>query len=247
MAKTPEKVNNFVNHLKDHFPGIGEHIKDFNLGDAVSNLVPNLSTVWANAMIGVEIISALVIMFFVVLYMLVDGADHLKAMRGCCPRMRLEATKLFNEVSKAHRGWAFASSANVCKRDVAPGRRIVADRDTGCVGARFDCGAGGVDSEYRAAFGALPALLLTLIAEPDKFWWVVGMFVVAQTIQSYTISPMMLRHSVELPVLVTIVSVIVFGTPVWLFGRGGGDTAGGGHGGGVGVYQRPAGERSDGL
>ena len=62
---------------------------------------------------------------------------------------------------------------------------------------------------------ALPALLFTLVATQDKFLWVVGMFLVVWTIQGYTISPMMMRFSVALPVLVTIIAVLVFGT---LFG-----------------------------
>lgn len=189
---------------------------DFDVGKAVSGAMPTVKTVFENAMTGVEIISWLVIMYFIVLYMLVDGADHLKTIRCLLPKdSRLEATKLFNEMAQAHRGWALASLSNVASSTILTGTGLWLLGVPGAYVLGFFAGLGELIPNIGPLIGAMPALLLTLIAEPDKFLYVVGMFIIVQTIQSYTISPAVMKFGVELPVLVTIISVLVFGV---LFG-----------------------------
>jgi predicted PurR-regulated permease PerM len=188
------------------------HPADFDISEELARNMPTISTLWANAMWGVEGISWLVIMFFIVLYMLVDGADHLKGMRRLIPKhARLEATRLFNELAQAHRGWALASLSNVASSTIMTGLGLYLLGVPGAFILGFFAGLGELIPNIGPLLGALPALLLTLLGEPDKFFYVVGMFIIVQTIQSYTISPMMLKFSVELPVLVTIISVLVFG------------------------------------
>jgi predicted PurR-regulated permease PerM len=161
---------------------------------------------------GVEAISWLVIMFFLVLYMLIDGPDHLKALRSLLPkRSRLEATNLFRDIAKAHRGWALASMANVASATTLIGTGLFFLGVPGAYLLGFLAGLGELIPNIGPILGAMPALIFTLVAQPEKFFWVLGMFVVLQTIQSWTISPQMLKFSVELPVLVTILSVLVFG------------------------------------
>ncbi len=101
MQDAPKKINDFLNHASKRFPGVGERLKDFDVSSALAGVLPSLSSLVSNAMLGVELVSWVVITFFLVLYMLVDGADHLKAMRALLPKnVRLEATKLFNDVSR---------------------------------------------------------------------------------------------------------------------------------------------------
>lgn len=216
LEKAPERINSFVNGIKQRFPGIGNSLGDFDVGAQIASMRVDLSSIWANAMWGVEGLSWLVIMFFIVLYMLVDGADHLKALRCLIPKhARLEATRLFNEMSKAHRGWALATLVNVASSSLMTSLGLWMLGIPGAFLLGFVAGLGEIIPNIGPLLAALPALVLTLLAAPDQFFWVVGMFIVVQTIQSYTLSPMMLRFSVELPVLVTIISVLVFGA---LFG-----------------------------
>jgi predicted PurR-regulated permease PerM len=216
LEKAPERINSFVNGLKERFPGLGNRLGDFDVGAALGGMNLNLSALWQNAMWGVEGISWLVIMFFIVLYMLVDGADHLKAVRCLLPKhSRLEATRLFTEMSKAHRGWALATLFNVTSSTLMTGVGLWLLGIPGAFLLGFVAGLGEIIPNIGPLMGAVPALIITLLAVPDMFWWVVLMFVVVQTVQSYTLSPMMLKFSVELPVLVTIISVLTFGT---LFG-----------------------------
>jgi predicted PurR-regulated permease PerM len=212
LEKSPERINDFVNHFKQHFPAIGKRLGDFDVAAEVAKAMPTMSSLWANAMSGVETISWLVIMFFVVLYMLVDGADHLKALRCVLPKQsRLETTRVFHEIARAHRGWALASLSNVASSTLMTGMGLWLLGIPGSFVLGLFAGLGELIPNIGPVVGAMPAIVLTLVAQPDMFFYVVGMFIAAQTIQSYTISPLMLKFSVELPVLVTIVSVLVFG------------------------------------
>lgn len=182
----------------------------------INKMWPESQTVASTAMSGVEAVSWLVIMFFIVLYMLVDGESHLKTLRCLLPKQsRLEATKLFNRISQAHRGWALASMTNVGSSTLLTGTGLWLLGVPGAYVLGFLAGLGEMIPNIGPLIGAVPALLLTLVAGPDKFVYVAGMFVLVWTIQGYTITPMVMKFGVELPVLVTIVSVLVMGV---LFG-----------------------------
>ena len=151
-------------------------------------------------------------MFFIVLYMLVDGPDHLRALRGVLPKSaRLEMTRLFHQIAHAHRGWAVASLANVLSASILTGIGLNLLQVPGAFILGFIAGFGELVPNIGPFIGALPALLITLLVMPEMFIYVALMFVLVQTVQSYTISPQMLRFSIKLPVLVTILSVLVFG------------------------------------
>jgi putative heme transporter len=212
LQKAPDHVNAFVNDLKRHFPGIGQQLGDFNLGSEIAKGLPSFATLWSNAMAGVEVLSWLVIMFFVVLYMLIDGADHLKALRVLIPRgRRLDATRLFQDLAKAHRGWAVASLANVASASILAAAGLLMLRIPGAILLGFIAGLGELIPTLGSVIGAAVALLFTLVVKPEMFVWVLLMFIVVDTVQGYTISPHLLKFSVKLPVLVTILSIVVFG------------------------------------
>jgi putative permease len=211
LGNAPERINSFVNHLRQRFPAL-DRMDNFDVSAEVAKGAPSATTMLQHALGGVEAISWVVIMFFLVLYMLIDGPDHLKVMRSLLPkRSRLEATQLFRDIAKAHRGWALASMANVASATTLIGTGLFVVGIPGAYLLGFIAGLGELIPNIGPILGALPALLFTLVAQPEKFFWVLGMFLVLQTIQSWTISPQMLKFSVELPVLVTILSVLVFG------------------------------------
>ncbi len=213
LEKSPERINHFVNNiLYAHFPALRDKLGEFDVAKELAASRPAMSTLWTHALWSIEIISWLVIMFFITLYMLIDGADHLKAGRRLLPRhARLESTKVFHEIARAHRGWALASLSNVCSASILIGAGLYFLGIPGAFLLGFVAGLGELIPNIGPIAGAIPAILFTLIAEPDKFFYVVGMFIVAQTIQSWTITPQMMKFSIELPVLVTILAVLVFG------------------------------------
>ena len=211
LAQAPERINTFVNDLKKHFP-IFEKMGQFDVAAEVPKILPTLSTLWSNAMWGVEMVSWLVIMFFVVLYMLVDGPGHLRALRTLLPRhTRLHSTQLFNEIAKAHRGWALASIANVTSSSILNGLGLYFNGIPGAFLLGFIIGLGELIPNIGPIVAALPAIAFTAIALPAKLPQVIATFIVVQTIQSWTITPQVMKFSIKLPVLVTILSVLVFG------------------------------------
>jgi predicted PurR-regulated permease PerM len=151
--------------------------------------------------------------------MLIDGADHLRAVRSLIPRhLRLEATLLFREIARAHRGWAFASLCNVTSSSVMLGTGLYLIGIPGAFLLGFVAGLGELIPNFGPVIAAMPAILVALLANPDKFVWVVGLFIVVDSIQGWTISPHMMKFSVKLPVLVTLMSIITFGLLFGLLG-----------------------------
>ena len=216
LESSPKHVNDWVHNVAAKHPGLGERLQEFDVNNVVSGLAPSVTALLSNAMNGVEIITWIVVMFFLVLYMLVDGADHLKTLRTLIPKnSRLEATKLFNDISRAHRGWALASICNVASSSILTGTGLFLLGIPGAYILGFFAGLGELIPNIGPLICSIPTLLFVLVADGDKFLYVAGMFVVVWTIQGYTISPLMMKFSVELPVLVTILAVLVFGT---LFG-----------------------------
>ncbi len=216
LENAPKHVNDWVHHLAEKHPGLGKRLQEFDLNNILANAAPSVTALLSNAMNGLEAITWLVVMFFLVLYMLVDGADHLKTLRTLLPRhARLDATRLFNDISRAHRGWALASICNVASSSILTGTGLFLLGIPGAYVLGFFAGLGELIPNIGPLISALPTLLFVLVADPDKFLWVAGMFVIVWTIQGYTISPLMMKFSIELPVLVTILAVLVFGS---LFG-----------------------------
>jgi len=128
---------------------------------------------------------------------------------------RIEATRLFTQIAQAHRGWAVASCGNILSSALLTGMGLYFLGVPGALAFGLIAGFGELVPNVGPLLAALPAVVITLLAEPEKTVYVIGVLILIQTVQSYTLSPLMLRFSVQLPVLVTIIAAIVFGT---LFG-----------------------------
>jgi predicted PurR-regulated permease PerM len=219
MRRVPQRVEAWVQGFQHRFPGIADRLKDFKFGDALANFVPSADRLGGIVSSTFEALTYLVVTFFTVLYMLVEGPDGLKAFRRLLPKhARLEATKLFDAMGKAHRGWFLASVGNVASSAVMTSIGLWICGVPGAVVLGTIAGLGELIPNVGPILGALPALLLTLVIKPEALMWVVMMFLIVQTIQSYTISPLMMKIGVELPVLVTIIAVLVMGTLFGLLG-----------------------------
>jgi predicted PurR-regulated permease PerM len=216
LESSPKHINDWVHHLKTIHPGFGNRLDEFDIAKVATNALPSISAIMDNALNGFATITWLVVMFFLILYMLVDGADHLKAIRALLPKnIRLDATNLFNDIAKAHRGWALASICNIASATILTSVGLSLIGIPGALLLGFFAGLGELIPNIGPLICSAPVLLLILVAQPEKFLPVLGMFVVVWTIQGYGISPLMMKFSIKLPVLVTIIAVLVFGT---LFG-----------------------------
>lgn len=65
---------------------------------------------------------------------------------------------------------------------------------------------------------AAPAILIAFSQGWDTLFWVIGLFVVVQQLEGYLITPLVQRRAVHLPPVVTILSIVGFGTLLGLPG-----------------------------
>ena len=61
----------------------------------------------------------------------------------------------------------------------------------------------------------IPAVLVAWSDDPSKVWWVVGLYIVAQTLEGYVLTPMVQKWAVDTPPAVLIVAQVLSGV---LFG-----------------------------
>lgn len=57
----------------------------------------------------------------------------------------------------------------------------------------------------------LPAVLLALTVDPTKALYVVGLFVVVQSLESYVLTPLVQKHVIDLPPILTITAQLIMG------------------------------------
>lgn len=222
LQKMPERLNTWVQQFRQGHPAFRDVLQDFDaqktMGEvaATQHVASAARGLLAGASTGLEFLASAIVLFFVTLYMTIDGEDYLKAGRRLLPQSaRWEATRVMRAMAKAHRGWLFATLANVCSASILSslGLWLVGVPAAPVLGVIAGCGE--LVPNIGPGLAALPAVLVTLMVAPEKFLLVVLMFAIVQTVQGYGISPHVMRHGVALPPLVTIVAVLVMGT---LFG-----------------------------
>ncbi len=57
----------------------------------------------------------------------------------------------------------------------------------------------------------VPAVLLALTVDPTKALYVVGLFVVVQSIEGYILTPLVQKHAIDLPPVLTITAQLIMG------------------------------------
>lgn len=71
---------------------------------------------------------------------------------------------------------------------------------------------------FGPLFSLIPAMLLAISDSPEKALWVVGLFVVAQTLEGYVLSPLVQKKMVLLPPALTISVQVLLGVLVGALG-----------------------------
>jgi len=61
-------------------------------------------------------------------------------------------------------------------------------------------------------------VLVTLIDNPVKLIWVFLIYAITQTVESYFLTPMIMKHQVDLPPVVTILAVVAMGSMLGIIG-----------------------------
>lgn len=64
---------------------------------------------------------------------------------------------------------------------------------------------------FGPLFSVIPALLIALLASPTKAIYVLILYAVVQTLESYLLTPLVQQRAVELPPVVTIIAIVFMG------------------------------------
>ncbi len=151
----------------------------------------------------------LLVIFFLTMYMSIDGPIYMANARRLLPKgARLEATRAFENTSTAHRGWFFSSLANVASSSVLNTVGLTILGMPGALMLGIIAGCGELVPNIGPGVAAIPSLLVALVSPHMHVAYVAIMFVITASIQGYTISPLVMKHGVDMPPLVTIIAVI---------------------------------------
>jgi predicted PurR-regulated permease PerM len=212
----PDRANAWFNGISKRWPAFGQLIPSHDITTRIQESLPSVSAVAQNGMKGAELLTYTVVTFFVVTYMVVEGPEHLKSFRRVFPKhTRLEVTHVFEEMVVAHRGWFVATLANTLSSACMTALALWFLGIPGAIILGLIAGLGELVPNIGPLISNAPILLFVLVVAPQKVWFFVLIFIVVQTIQGYGISPQMIKRTVRLPILSTLISVLIMGT---LFG-----------------------------
>lgn len=215
----PASIQAFLRRMAVHLPSMSAQLRNIDVGKLVSDALPAWQSLASNALSGVSLITHGIVLFFLVLYMLLEGPDQLQGLQRLLPwRTRHEATAIFEEMASAHRRWFLATFANMFATAVLTAIGLALLGVPGFLVLGIIAGLGELVPNIGPMIAALPSLLVTLAIMPDNFWHVLVMFLIVQTIQGYGISPLVMRLGVKLSVLALLVSVLIMGTLFGLMG-----------------------------
>jgi predicted PurR-regulated permease PerM len=64
---------------------------------------------------------------------------------------------------------------------------------------------------FGPILSVIPPALLALLKGPSYVWWVIGLYVAIQTVESYLLTPMVQRRTIEMPPVLTIMAQVLLG------------------------------------
>lgn len=71
---------------------------------------------------------------------------------------------------------------------------------------------------FGPTLGAVPAVILTLSTNPAKIFWVIPVTILLQMIENHFLSPQIMKRTVRVNPIVTILSIVAFGYLLGFFG-----------------------------
>lgn len=139
-----------------------------------------------------------------------DGLLHLAP-----PRTRRRAGEVLDETADVLRRWLIGQLVAVVLVGVTVGIALAALGMPGALLLGFQAGLLNFIPYLGPFLAALPILLAAIPLGMAMLAWVAIVYLVIQTIEGYAVTPMILDRAVDVPPLLTLASLMVFGT---LFG-----------------------------
>ena len=156
---------------------------------------------------------AVVVVLVVGIYLAAQPRLYVRGALHLLPyRMRPRASEIFGEVGFVLRRWMVAQliPMGVIGVLTAVGLKVIGIEmwlTLGILAALFN---------FIPNFGPLisfvPAMLFAISDDPDKALWVVALYVFAQSLEGYVLTPLVQRKAVQLPPALLILTQVLMGT-----------------------------------
>ncbi len=160
-----------------------------------------------------------VIILFVGLYGALDPTPYRKALLALlAPSLRPRGAEVIDECVDTLRRWVFAKLLTMAIVGVLTGIGLW------FVGIPLPFALGTIAGllafipNLGPVLALLPGLLLGLAEGGNAVWWVLGVYLGVQTLESYAITPLLQQYSVELPPAFILATQVLFATLFGLIG-----------------------------
>jgi predicted PurR-regulated permease PerM len=153
---------------------------------------------------------ALVIVVFVGIYLAAAPGLYVRGLLRLVPiRRRERVGEVIYAIGYTLRWWLFGQLLAMVAVGVTMGVGLA------LIGVPLAAGLGVMAGlfEFIPTVGPIlavvPALLLALVDSPDKAFWVVALYAVIQTVESYLLTPLLQQRVVHLPPVLTIATQVL--------------------------------------
>lgn len=198
-----------ISEMLGEFPDVQRQFQGIQWGDFAKNFA---STVLSGLQIGATALGGFFFVLIVALYLAVNPSNYLAGALSVFPaHMRQKAKEVMFESATTLRRWFLA--------------QLIAMTSVGALTA-LGLLLAGID--YWLVLGALTAALdivpylgpllagavaivITLGSEPDRIWWVMGIYFIAQNIESDLIIPLVMKGRIRLPPIQLLTLMLMFG------------------------------------
>lgn len=212
LAQTPVGQN-----LMDVLPEAEEVPEAMPSLEAVAPQVMGLFEPLFGTFAGIaRVTTDLIYVFFAALFFALAPKQHRHGLVKLVPKGgRARAREVLSAMGKALRGWLLGRFVAM----VAVGVMVTLGLWALGIPAALLLGVLAFLFDFIPYLGpflaAVPALLLAFTESPTTVVWVAGLYLVVQHIESYVVTPLVQEQAIDLPPILTLVSIFLFGS---LFG-----------------------------
>jgi len=211
MPQIVAKLQALANGLTQRYPWLNAGASSFNVADTARAIGGKL---FRGAWSGVSVAGALVFAFIIGLYTAVEAETYYTGLLQAFPQRHRETAAAFLlESAETIRNWFHAQLI-----------------DMAIIGTLTGIGLWAVGADYWLLFGILTGLLgiipyagiaivvifaslITLASDdPNRVFWVAGVFIVTQQLEGHVILPLVMRGQASLPAVPLLIFMLVIGS-----------------------------------
>lgn len=224
------EARTLVDTLPSAVDRLRQTVAQSSIGDAVLGHVPPADQLWSG---GQKLLSgatqvvrgvfgaigALVVIGFVGLFVAADRSVYARSIvRLVPPHRRARWREMLGELRSKLWWWVIGRLVNMAIIGVVMSVGLTLIGVPGALALGVLAGVLTFVPNIGPVLSVIPAVLLALTVSPTTVLWVLGLFGVAQTLESYVITPLVQRRAAAVPPALLLVAQIAFGVPFGAIG-----------------------------